>query len=240
MGWANSGDVKTIFVQGIIPLFLGLSFCCLGMLYCLGVLKFRCCHQRRDVVPVTMSRSDEETNSNNNAPMTMAAAEKAFGPVACQAQLFGMAAKERQAVLEKVFAPCCSTHQRAKKNLDDSRSSSGSGALDTNCSCAICLREYEDGEEVMTGTQCNHMYHKNCAMVWLSQHQRKPKDHCPYCRNEMLTATEMKKAALELLGADRVAELAQMPTPVETTTTGLGPVAEEDEAQVPADIESGL
>jgi Anaphase-promoting complex subunit 11 RING-H2 finger len=62
----------------------------------------------------------------------------------------------------------------------------------------------------MTGTQCHHLFHKNCAMVWLTRTKR-PKDHCPYCRNEMLTAAEMKAAALQLLGEERVKELAHFP-----------------------------
>jgi hypothetical protein len=68
--------------------------------------------------------------------------------------------------------------------------------------CAICLCEYEDGEMVLTGTSCNHLFHKSCAFEWLSNH-----DHCPYCRKEMITAAEMASAAEELLGQDRVLEM---------------------------------
>ena len=59
----------------------------------------------------------------------------------------------------------------------------------------------------MTGTNCTHKFHKHCAMVWMTNHRR-PKDHCPYCRKEMMTADEMKKAAVDVLGEDRVSELA--------------------------------
>ena len=47
-------------------------------------------------------------------------------------------------------------------------------------------------------------------MVWLT-HTKRPKDHCPYCRNEMLTAVEMKEAALQVLGEERVKELSHFP-----------------------------
>ena len=65
----------------------------------------------------------------------------------------------------------------------------------------------EDDDVVMTGTNCTHKFHKHCAMVWMTNHRR-PKDHCPYCRKEMMTPEEMKKAALAVLGEDRVNALA--------------------------------
>ena len=58
----------------------------------------------------------------------------------------------------------------------------------------------------MTGTNCAHKFHKHCAMAWMTNHRR-PKDHCPYCRKEMMTAEQMKKAAVDVLGEDRVSEL---------------------------------
>ena len=43
-------------------------------------------------------------------------------------------------------------------------------------------------------------------MIWLTKH-KKPKDHCPYCRELMFNPDEMKSAALEVLGKERVHEL---------------------------------
>ena len=43
-------------------------------------------------------------------------------------------------------------------------------------------------------------------MIWLTR-SRHPKDHCPYCRKDMYTPEEMSKAALEVLGEQRVGEL---------------------------------
>lgn len=60
----------------------------------------------------------------------------------------------------------------------------------------------EDGEVVLSGTSCNHLFHKSCAFEWLSKH-----DHCPYCRKEMMTADEMRETAQELLGEERVLEM---------------------------------
>lgn len=55
---------------------------------------------------------------------------------------------------------------------------------------------------VLTGTSCNHLFHTSCAFEWLSKH-----DHCPYCRKEMVKADEMRTAAEDLLGQDRVLEM---------------------------------
>lgn len=42
--------------------------------------------------------------------------------------------------------------------------------------CAICLEDFEPNEEVML-TQCNHMFHEDCIVPWLTS-----KGQCPVCR----------------------------------------------------------
>lgn len=66
--------------------------------------------------------------------------------------------------------------------------------------CSICLAEFEKGEKVMTGTHCSHMYHSSCIMEWL----QKGNDHCPFCRVDMMSAIEMRDAAVQALGTKRV------------------------------------
>ena len=162
MGWAESGDTKTILLEGVIPLVLGISLGILSFLYCLGVLKFRCLCSCIDdqVAPVTVT-GEHLRQGNEGTPMSLAAAEKAYGPVACQAQLYGMEPKERLAVLESVLTPFCSIHQPKPtaspipdslavdietSSMDSSEDSGGNAGLDagldTSCACAICLREY--------------------------------------------------------------------------------------------------
>mmetsp|Transcript_12302 Transcript_12302/g.34113 ORF Transcript_12302/g.34113 Transcript_12302/m.34113 type:complete len:436 (+) Transcript_12302:197-1504(+) len=68
--------------------------------------------------------------------------------------------------------------------------------------CCICLNEYAKGDKLMTGTQCIHKTHYECCMEWMKKH-----DHCPYCRKEMLTAPEMRQAAIDVLGEERVQSL---------------------------------
>jgi hypothetical protein len=55
--------------------------------------------------------------------------------------------------------------------------------------CAICLAEYEVGESVLCATHCSHHFHRECLLLWLEK-----KDVCPFCREPMITADEMKKA----------------------------------------------
>jgi hypothetical protein len=68
--------------------------------------------------------------------------------------------------------------------------------------CSICLTAFEPGVSVMTGTSCAHVFHSSCCMEWLSQH-----DHCPYCRQEFMTAQELRQAAIAVLGSQRVHQL---------------------------------
>lgn len=208
------GDTRTILLQGVIPLVLGIGLCLLGCMYLFGVLRF--CKRHDDQVAPMMTTVSADSASPEE--MTLEAAENAFGPVACQAQLLGMKPKERQAVLEKIFSNCQKYKDWKTSGVDNDQSErqeddvfhSTHTAVDIRFACAICLREYEDEDQVMTGTNCDHKFHKTCALLWLT-HYTKPKDHCPYCREIMLSPVEMKAAATEVLGDCRVQELAQYP-----------------------------
>ncbi|KAI3864628.1 hypothetical protein MKX03_009148 [Papaver bracteatum] len=43
--------------------------------------------------------------------------------------------------------------------------------------CAICLSEYEIGDEIRVLPQCNHGFHVTCIDTWLGSHSS-----CPSCR----------------------------------------------------------
>lgn len=50
--------------------------------------------------------------------------------------------------------------------------------------CAICLAEYEDGEEISWShnRHCKHFFHRSCIAEWLLFH-----DQCPCCRLDFLS-----------------------------------------------------
>jgi len=46
--------------------------------------------------------------------------------------------------------------------------------------CAFCLEEYEAGDEIShSDMQCEHVFHKDCLMQWLSTGKKR----CPVCRH---------------------------------------------------------
>ncbi|MQL98831.1 hypothetical protein Taro_031546 [Colocasia esculenta] len=47
-------------------------------------------------------------------------------------------------------------------------------------SCAICLKDYEDGENVQRLPTCRHSYHMACIERWLARHSS-----CPICRQDV-------------------------------------------------------
>jgi hypothetical protein len=60
--------------------------------------------------------------------------------------------------------------------------------IDDN-TCAICLDAFLDGELVNhSSTECKHIFHKDCLLGWLDQH-----DVCP-CRSIMVTEKDWKRA----------------------------------------------
>jgi hypothetical protein len=51
-------------------------------------------------------------------------------------------------------------------------------------SCAICLTEYVEGDEICwspSNDDCHHVFHRQCILEWLYRH-----DECPCCRNDFL------------------------------------------------------
>lgn len=43
--------------------------------------------------------------------------------------------------------------------------------------CAVCLGEFEEGEELRTLPECLHSFHVSCIDMWLFSHP-----NCPICR----------------------------------------------------------
>ena len=71
-----------------------------------------------------------------------------------------------------------------------------------------------EGEKVITGTLCSHMFHSNCSLAWM----KKGSYNCPCCRKAMFDPVQLQQAAKDLLGEDRMDELARYNKAVMTGT----------------------
>ncbi|MED6206250.1 hypothetical protein PIB30_024839 [Stylosanthes scabra] len=60
------------------------------------------------------------------------------------------------------------SHKYEKKNDKDD---------DDDCICAVCLGEFEEGEELRSMPECMHSFHVPCIDMWLRSHSS-----CPLCR----------------------------------------------------------
>ena len=105
----------------------------------------------------------------------------------------------------------------------------------------------ENGEKVITGTACSHMFHYSCFLQWVD----KGNEHCPYCRENMITADNCNETARQVLGTERVEKLmrineeAALRDAPEERTVAAGDVQEPDEVPTAdnnieeADLEEG-
>ncbi|XP_019182917.1 PREDICTED: RING-H2 finger protein ATL8-like [Ipomoea nil] len=59
--------------------------------------------------------------------------------------------------------------------------------------CAICLTEYEDGDEIRVLPQCRHGFHVKCIDTWLGSHSS-----CPSCRQILVVARCRKCSCKEI------------------------------------------
>lgn len=71
--------------------------------------------------------------------------------------------------------------------------------------CAICMEDYEENQDIIIGHNCDHIYHKECLLKWLSYKH----DFCPYCRSHVFDVPTFCKTAEELLGTERYTALGQ-------------------------------
>ncbi|CAJ1958846.1 unnamed protein product [Cylindrotheca closterium] len=69
--------------------------------------------------------------------------------------------------------------------------------------CPICLVEFEEGENIMIGNSCGHVFHFECFMQWVEKNHT----DCPLCRSEMMTSENFLTSAYAVLGEQRVNKL---------------------------------
>lgn len=61
-------------------------------------------------------------------------------------------------------------------------------------SCAVCLYEFSDSEEIRRLTNCRHIFHRECVDRWMD-HEHKT---CPLCRTPFIS-DDMQEAFNERL-----------------------------------------
>ncbi|XP_027348007.1 RING-H2 finger protein ATL64-like [Abrus precatorius] len=74
------------------------------------------------------------------------------------------------------------THKYEKKKNDDDDVADG----DENDTCAVCLGDFEEGEELRTLPECLHSFHVQCIDKWLHHHS-----NCPICRAPVTPSSAM-------------------------------------------------
>ncbi|XP_061352090.1 RING-H2 finger protein ATL52-like [Gastrolobium bilobum] len=74
-----------------------------------------------------------------------------------------------------LMIPTHKYHKKKKKKGDHVVSDDGD--RDEGDTCAVCLGDFEDGEELRTLPECMHSFHVPCIDMWLHSHSS-----CPICR----------------------------------------------------------
>ncbi|XVE99545.1 hypothetical protein REPUB_Repub03eG0208500 [Reevesia pubescens] len=62
----------------------------------------------------------------------------------------------------------------------------GMGLVDDDGMCAVCLSQFEEGEELRTLPGCLHSYHAPCIDMWLYSHSS-----CPMCRTDAMPSPQI-------------------------------------------------
>mmetsp|Transcript_43779 Transcript_43779/g.85920 ORF Transcript_43779/g.85920 Transcript_43779/m.85920 type:complete len:201 (-) Transcript_43779:29-631(-) len=70
-------------------------------------------------------------------------------------------------------------------------------------SCTICLEDYVCDEEFAITNECKHVFHSECILRWLEQH-----NECPICRKQVVNSTKIKEA----LQLHNITEALQLPS----------------------------
>ncbi|KAJ6717871.1 RING-H2 FINGER PROTEIN ATL52-LIKE [Salix purpurea] len=69
----------------------------------------------------------------------------------------------------------------------------GMGFVGGDGTCAICLSEFEEGEELRILPECLHSYHVECIDMWLHSHT-----NCPMCRTDATPSPAVYLSARDL------------------------------------------
>ncbi|CAN0854896.1 RING-H2 finger protein ATL52 [Linum grandiflorum] len=64
--------------------------------------------------------------------------------------------------------------------------------------CAICLCEFEEGEELKTLPECMHSFHVGCIDMWLYSHS-----NCPMCRTDAAPSPQVSFQAGDVMEVEQ-------------------------------------
>ncbi len=120
--------------------------------------------------------------------------------------------------------------KKGKRESDEQRIQREENEGEVTETCAICMEDYEENQDVIIGHSCDHMYHKECLLKWMCMEARH--DLCPYCRKIVFSEQTFRKTAEEIVGTDRYQELIKDEQDIEEgvtpTPTDSEAVAEDD------------
>lgn len=68
------------------------------------------------------------------------------------------------------------------------------GLVGEDATCAVCLSEFEEGEELRVLPGCMHSFHVPCIDTWLYSHPS-----CPICRSDATVSTPILQRGTELV-----------------------------------------
>jgi hypothetical protein len=142
----------------------------MGALVVLSLLAFFCSNRRRAV----------HTSSSQQS----VADDVELGGRRCSAAAVGLEEAVLAAFPTMVYSSA-SRHQAVAPR--DERTDEEQGA-DDETTCAVCLAEYADGDELRRLPECGHAFHRACVDQWLRQ-----RPSCPLCRTPPARSACMHK-----------------------------------------------
>ncbi|XP_020115149.1 RING-H2 finger protein ATL66-like isoform X1 [Ananas comosus] len=91
---------------------------------------------------------------------------------------------------DKTQAPdaACSAQLQAipittvRKNVAAAAATTHGDTQEEESTCAVCLGQYNEGEEIRTMPRCGHVFHRECIDRWLIRRS----SFCPVCRGRVI------------------------------------------------------
>mmetsp|Transcript_4812 Transcript_4812/g.7259 ORF Transcript_4812/g.7259 Transcript_4812/m.7259 type:complete len:102 (-) Transcript_4812:482-787(-) len=87
-----------------------------------------------------------------------------------------------------------------------------SSSLYSPQSCPVCCEDYKKGDDIVWSRNdgCHHVFHLDCIMTWLMQH-----DNCPLCRLDYLRPSEEQEEGTSNTQQSRAPPVPPTAPPVE-------------------------